>query len=132
MIERYIFGKPIETDAILSKPNAVSWQDTKMIFVDNTLSYDMKDNDIVYGLGQNVRGINKRGWIYISNCADDPIHTETKSSLYRITSYNVCYTKLLRKKSELDNWVLNSKSISTEEIEDEINSYLGRTQKSRL
>lgn len=64
MIERYIFGKPIETDAILIKPNAVSWQDTRMIFVDNTLSYDMKDNDIVYGLGQNVRGINKRGWIY--------------------------------------------------------------------
>ena len=82
MIERYIFGKPIETDAILSKPKAVSWKDTKIIFVDNTLSYDMKDNDIVYGLGQNVRGINKRGWVYISNCADDPIHTETKCSLY--------------------------------------------------
>ncbi|MCO6174447.1 helix-turn-helix domain-containing protein [Flavobacterium sp. NRK F10] len=62
----------------------------------------------------------------------------SKSALYKMTSkkeipfYNPGGKKIYFKKSELDNWVLNSKSISTEEIEDEINSYLGRTQKSRL
>ena len=28
------------------------------------------------------RGINKRGYCYISNCTDDPVHTEDKRSLY--------------------------------------------------
>mgnify|MGYP000444154867 CR=1 FL=1 len=41
----------------------------------------MKD-DIVYGLGEANRGINKRGYCYISNCTDDPVHTEDKRSLY--------------------------------------------------
>lgn len=29
-----------------------------------------------------TRGINKRGYCYISNCTDDPDHTEDKRSLY--------------------------------------------------
>ncbi len=44
--------------------------------------FDMADSDIVYGLGEAPRGINKRGWVYTSFCSDDPFHTETKSSLY--------------------------------------------------
>ena len=42
----------------------------------------MEKEDIVYGLGENVRGINKRGWIYESNCTDDPNHHENTRSLY--------------------------------------------------
>ena len=42
----------------------------------------MADSDIVYGLGEAPRGINKRGWVYNSFCSDDPFHTETKLSLY--------------------------------------------------
>ena len=42
----------------------------------------MSDGDVVYGLGENVRGINKRGWVYESKCSDDPNHTESKRSLY--------------------------------------------------
>lgn len=36
----------------------------------------------VFGLGETVRGMNKRGWIYISNNTDDPNHDEDKRSLY--------------------------------------------------
>ena len=36
----------------------------------------------MYGLGEQVRGINKRGWIYESNCSDEPFHMEEKRSLY--------------------------------------------------
>lgn len=32
--------------------------------------------------GESNRGINKRGFIYTSNCTDDPEHTEDKHSLY--------------------------------------------------
>ena len=33
-------------------------------------------------LGENVRGINKRGWLYKSCCADEPNHLEDRHSLY--------------------------------------------------
>ena len=42
----------------------------------------MGKKDIVYGLGENIRGINKRGWIYESFCTDDPNHAPDKKSLY--------------------------------------------------
>lgn len=36
----------------------------------------------MYGLGENVRGMNKRGWRYVSNCSDNPNHCEHTNSLY--------------------------------------------------
>ncbi len=45
-------------------------------------SCQLSDTDIVYGLGEANRGINKRGYRYVSNCTDDPHHTEEKVSLY--------------------------------------------------
>ncbi len=42
----------------------------------------MSDTDVIYGLGEANRGINKRGYRYVSNCTDDPHHTEDKTSLY--------------------------------------------------
>ncbi len=62
----------------------------------------------------------------------------SKSALYKLTSkreipfYNPGGKKIYFKKSELENWVLNSKTISSEEIEIEMNTYLGRTKKSKL
>ena len=47
-----------------------------------SFTYIMDEEDIVYGLGESNRGINKRGFIYTSNCTDDPEHTEDKHSLY--------------------------------------------------
>ena len=46
------------------------------------ISFVMTKDAPVYGLGEQVRGINKRGWIYISNCTDDPNHREDTRSLY--------------------------------------------------
>ncbi len=47
-----------------------------------TLSYNLAPADMVYGLGQNLGGINKRGRTYTSYCTDDPHHTEDKTALY--------------------------------------------------
>lgn len=95
MITRYIIGNPIDTEAVLDKPKGISTAFPKEISGDGALiSYEDKDSqencisitldpkDAVYGLGENVRGINKRGFKYISYCTDDPSHTENKSSLY--------------------------------------------------
>ena len=82
MVTRSIFGNPIETDAVLTKPSAVAFQNGELEKSEDGFYYTMKDDDIVYGLGENVRGINKRGWKYISSCNDDPVHSEDKRSLY--------------------------------------------------
>lgn len=42
----------------------------------------MDEDEIVYGLGEANRGMNKRGYRYVSDCSDDPDHTEDKASLY--------------------------------------------------
>lgn len=46
------------------------------------LRFVMDNADQVLGLGQNLRGMNKRGGFYESFCTDDPIHTPGKKSLY--------------------------------------------------
>ena len=53
------------------------------------ISFAMTKNAPVYGLGEQVRGINKRGWIYISNCTDDPNHREDTRSLYAAHNFLV-------------------------------------------
>ena len=82
MIERYVFGHMLPTDSIPEPPRpaagavpflqggAAGWQ------------YTLAAQDVVYGLGESSRGINKRGWHYISNCTDESTHTEDKVSLY--------------------------------------------------
>ena len=85
MIRKYIYGTPFETDAVVTDiakadgAPAYGIIDTQDGF---SFTYIMDDEDIVYGLGESNRGINKRGYCYISDCADDPNHTEDKLSLY--------------------------------------------------
>lgn len=85
MIQKFIYGAPIQTDAVtLDIPAesgfpAYGTVSTKEGF---SFSYIMAGDDIVYGLGEANRGINKRGYCYISDCTDDPEHTEDKRSLY--------------------------------------------------
>ncbi len=85
MIKKYVFGNPFETEAVVEKikterglPEYGDISAEKGF----SLSYIMEETDIIYGLGEANRGINKRGYRYISNCTDDPNHTEDKSSLY--------------------------------------------------
>lgn len=72
----------METDAVPDKPEAEAWEDGRLSFRDGGFFCELSKEEGVYGLGQNVRGMNKRGWLYESNCTDDPEHTESKHSLY--------------------------------------------------
>ena len=95
-ILRYSIGNPIKTEAVVQKipkekgelpyfkyvQKMEVTKQTKDGKEQDSLVYKLNCEDKIYGLGENVRGINKRGWIYKSNCTDDPNHTETKSSLY--------------------------------------------------
>ncbi len=84
MIQRYVFGNMIETEAIQQKPDACNGRFPFFSVSEESMSftYTMEPATRVYGLGQNVRGINKRGWIYESRCSDEPNHQEDRRSLY--------------------------------------------------
>ncbi len=82
MTKRYCFGNPIETEAILHKPECSPKEQFPIKREERSFFFPLAEEDIVYGLGENVRGINKRGWIYESMCADDGVHGEDKVSLY--------------------------------------------------
>ena len=85
LINKYIFGNPLDTGAVVGKAKTGSNLKCFQVLQQNgeiVLNADLCQNDIVYGLGENVRGINKRGWKYVSFCADDPNHVENKESLY--------------------------------------------------
>ena len=85
MYTRYQIGKPsIDTESVLQKPavTAGSLPGWRCDAEQKTLTFLMGEKDQVYGLGATVRGINKRGWRYISNNADETFHEEEKNSLY--------------------------------------------------
>ena len=84
-MKRYEYGTPFNTEAIVEQIGATQGNPAYgAVSLEEGFSftYIMDENDIVYGLGEANRGINKRGYCYVSDCADDPNHTEDKRSLY--------------------------------------------------
>lgn len=87
MVKKYVYGNPFETEAVVTdirpETDAPAYG-TVAVNDDSSFSYTYKlaAKDRVYGLGENVRGINKRGFEYISNCTDQPKHHEDAKSLY--------------------------------------------------
>lgn len=85
MIKKYTYGKPFQTESVEVDIAAEKGQpDHGNIDLTAGFSYTfgLEDSDIVYGLGEANRGINKRGYKYISNNADNPHHHEDVYSLY--------------------------------------------------
>ena len=83
MVQKYIFGNPFQTNAVV---NDIPASDGKLPLFESDgkglFTLELAENDIVYGLGEQVRGINKRGWQYISWNYDNPNHEEDTRSLY--------------------------------------------------
>lgn len=82
MIKRFKFGKPYKTEATVVDIEPCSDELTEFRMSEDSFIYDLSDSDIVYGLGEQVRGINKRGWQYVSWNYDNPHHQEDTRSLY--------------------------------------------------
>ena len=82
MIKRYTFSPLFPTGAVVKELPCESGAPAPFTLTDKSFSLSMDANSRVYGLGETVRGINKRGWRYESWCSDDPFHTEDKRSLY--------------------------------------------------
>lgn len=85
MIKKYTFGSPFQTESIVTpieKTAGIPEYGNIDLTDGFSFTFQMDRDDIVYGLGEANRGINKRGFIYISNCSDNPNHLEDTLSLY--------------------------------------------------
>lgn len=86
MIKRYNYGTPIATGAVITEL-PVSQGDIPGVELQQkndglVLTIRLDADDVIYGLGETTRGLNKRGHIYRSWNSDDFSHTENKNSLY--------------------------------------------------
>ncbi len=84
-IKKFRIGNPFQTDATVIKiPEEQT--DAGFIGFNNEskieLTLPLYPDDIIYGLGEQMGSINKRGRTYRSFCTDDPFHTEEKEALY--------------------------------------------------
>lgn len=155
MIRRYVYGKVMETEAIMEKPQCqegtipyFTVDEEKMSF-----SFSMEESDRVYGLGENVRGINKRGWIYESKCSDDPNHLEDRRSLYGahnfivvdgkeqfgvfvdypgILTFDVGFTRHSELKITASDWNLDVYVIEGEDVKDIVKQFRGLIGRSYI
>lgn len=93
MIKKYSFGTPFDTKAVIESIDECTDKinEFEVLENDDSVSFvrKLQDDDIIYGLGENVRGINKRGWIYESLATDDGIHSETLKSIYGVHNFIV-------------------------------------------
>ena len=85
MIQKKIFGKPIDTGAITAQVEQteqvrhfdVSVEEKRIIF-----TCPLSGEDVVYGLGETMGKLNKRGGRYISFNTDTADHTDSNPSIY--------------------------------------------------
>lgn len=86
MIRKYRFGVPVETEAVVQDlPCRKEMPESGRVLTDEegfTYIRALEKETAIYGLGETVRGINKRGWVYVSENEDRSFHLEDARSLY--------------------------------------------------
>lgn len=97
MIRRYTFGTPLPTDAVVRSVPAE--QGSLPYFTlskgeDGSLTFSLtlRPEEVLFGLGQGVRGIDKRGHRYESWNSDVFNHTEERPSLYGSHNFLVFFS----------------------------------------
>ena len=69
MVRKFRVGNVLQTGAVVTDIPVVMGEIPYFSKGEkNQFKLTMADEDAVYGLGEQVRGINKRGFIYESNC----------------------------------------------------------------
>ncbi len=85
MMELLTFGRPFETEAITRQvPKGERIQHFKTEILEKTIRFTcpLAPDDIVYGLGETMGRVNKRGGRYISFNTDTAEHQDSNPSIY--------------------------------------------------
>lgn len=94
MIKKYTFARPFNTESVI---NDIPLSKGKIPYgkISGTrnfcFEYKLDDNDIVYGLGQTMKGINLRGSFFSSWCLDEPNQNEGSPSLYGAHNFLIIF-----------------------------------------
>ncbi len=97
MIRKYTFGTPLPTDAVVRSVPAEQgplpyFTLSKGEDGSLTFSLTLRPEEVLFGLGQGVRGIDKRGHRYESWNSDVFNHTEERPSLYGSHNFLVFFS----------------------------------------
>ena len=81
------FGSPFNTEAVVARSFTEVNHNPQYLSIRHennglTIEYLLAAEDRVYGMGQSVGGLNKRGRKFNTWCSDDPSHTPEKEALY--------------------------------------------------
>lgn len=86
MIRKYVFGNPINTGAVITDMEASDYAKLptclKLSEDYSFITMALEPEDIIYGLGESLHGMNKRGFVYEQNNTDQVYHDENQYSLY--------------------------------------------------
>ena len=82
MIQRFSFRHPFPTQSVVLSLPAESGPVPFLTSDSAGWRFTLSEQAAVYGLGEMPRGINKRGWHYITNNTDESRHSEDKLSFY--------------------------------------------------
>ncbi len=96
MVKKFRIGNPFDTQAVVENIEISDIRDFPLeLSVDEkaVVKFNIGEGDMIFGLGEAVRGINKRGWVYESWCSDETNHTEDKRSLYGAHNFIVVSAK---------------------------------------
>ena len=80
MIQKYVFGTPFPTDAVVM--NMEPAKDSLPFFTvdeQGSFTYALAEDDIVYGLGEQIRGINKEAGSMSAGTMTIPIIMNARS-----------------------------------------------------
>lgn len=89
MIFRYRYGTPFPTEAVvlevpLETGNPPGFQVQRTAEGGLSLSARLHAGEVLCGLGENVRGINRRGWIFENNPMLGNAHAESRPSRFTV------------------------------------------------
>ncbi len=90
MIQKYLYGVPLTPNRWSHQSPASQanlWERSKPASPASLPA--LAEGDRVYGLGEANRGINKRGFVYVSDNVDDGLHTENKQRMYAAHNFIV-------------------------------------------
>lgn len=96
MIQKFYFGNPVDTGAVVKNVDVTKGELSFGKVINEwpfEWNYELSKDDVVYGLGESMRGQNKRGYKYVSWCSDTPNQEETTNSLYGAHNFLIIFGK---------------------------------------
>ena len=85
MLTKYCFGAHAETGAVtaaVKEGEALPYFSAVKEGTGTRFCCPLGEDDVVFGLGETMRGIDKRGGRYVSFNTDNPHHEDDMPSLY--------------------------------------------------